>query len=79
MGITHPKYKVAVVQAAPVWLDLDGTVDKSIALIDEAAANGAKLIAFPEVLSPVIRGTSGSTRRPGRSGAALCSAISTTR
>src|SRR6202040_3460167 len=26
MGVQHPKYKVAVVQAAPVWLDLDATV-----------------------------------------------------
>jgi len=33
-----PKYKVAVVQAAPVFLDLDATVDKTIALIEQAAA-----------------------------------------
>jgi aliphatic nitrilase len=52
MGIEHQKYKVAAVQASPVWLDLDGTVDKSIALIDEAAAKGAKLIAFPETFIP---------------------------
>jgi hypothetical protein len=26
MGITHPKFKAAVVQAAPVWIDLEGTV-----------------------------------------------------
>jgi len=25
MGITHPSYKAAVVQAAPVWIDLDTT------------------------------------------------------
>ena len=24
MGITHPKYKAAVVQAASVWMDLEG-------------------------------------------------------
>src|SRR5215475_8461489 len=52
MGIEHPKYRVAVVQAAPAWLDLDRSIDKSIALIEEAAANGAKLIAFPEVFIP---------------------------
>lgn len=52
MGISHPVYKVAVVQAAPVWLDLDATVDKCIALIDEAAAKGCKLIAFPETFVP---------------------------
>lgn len=52
MGIQHQKYKVACVQAAPVWLDLDGSVDKAIALIEEAAGNGAKLIAFPECFIP---------------------------
>ena len=52
MGIEHQAYKVAVVQAAPVWLDLDATVEKTIALIEEAAAMGAKLIAFPETFVP---------------------------
>jgi nitrilase len=52
MGVQHPKYKVAVVQAAPVWLDLDATVDKTIGLIKEAANAGAKLIAFPEAFIP---------------------------
>lgn len=44
-----PKYKAAAVQAAPVFLDLDASVDKACALIREAASNGAKLIALPEV------------------------------
>ena len=52
MGIEHPKYKVAVVQAAPAWPDLDASIDKSIALIREAAEKGAKLIAFPEAFIP---------------------------
>jgi nitrilase len=52
MSVTHPKFKAAAVQAAPVFLDLDKTVDKSIALIKEAAANGASLIAFPETFIP---------------------------
>ena len=52
MPIEHPKYKVAVVQAAPAFLDLDKSVDKTISLINEAARNGAKLIAFPEVFIP---------------------------
>lgn len=52
MGITHPKYKVAVVQAAPVWIDLEATVEKTIKYIEEAAEAGAKLIAFPETWIP---------------------------
>lgn len=52
MSLTHPRFRAAAVQAAPVFLDLDGTVDKSIALIEEAAANGASLIAFPETFIP---------------------------
>src|SRR5258705_3260790 len=52
MGITHPKFKGAVVQAAPVWLDLEGTVAKTITYIEEAASEGAKLITFPETWIP---------------------------
>lgn len=46
------KYKVAVVQAAPVFMDLDGGIDKAIGLISDAASQGAKLIAFPETWLP---------------------------
>ena len=52
MSLTHPAYKVAAVQAAPAYLDLDGAVAKTIAYIKEAAENGAKLVAFPEVWIP---------------------------
>jgi aliphatic nitrilase len=45
-------YKVAVVQAAPVFMELDLTLDKGIALIEEAAAAGARLVAFPECWVP---------------------------
>ncbi|KAI9027987.1 nitrilase [Hyaloraphidium curvatum] len=46
------KFKAAVIQASPVFMDLQGTLKKSIGLIKEAAANGAQLVAFPETFIP---------------------------
>lgn len=46
------KFKAAVVQAAPVYLDLEGSVNKACTIIQEAASQGADLIAFPEVFLP---------------------------
>jgi aliphatic nitrilase len=45
-------FKAAAIQAEPVWLDADATIDKSIALIEEAARAGADLVAFPETFIP---------------------------
>jgi nitrilase len=44
--------RVAAVQAEPVWLDINGTTTKTVTLIEEAAAGGADLIAFPETWIP---------------------------
>ncbi len=52
MTTLHPKFRAAAVQAAPVFLDLDASVDKAVRLIGEAAAGGAQLVAFPETWLP---------------------------
>jgi nitrilase len=44
-----PKFKAATVQTSPVFLNVEKTIDKAISFVAEAAANGAQLIAFPEV------------------------------
>lgn len=44
----HSKIKVAIVQAAPVYYNLPKSLTKALALITDAASNGAKIIAFGE-------------------------------
>lgn len=44
--------RVAAVQAAPVFLDRSATVDKVVALLEDAASTGAELVAFPEGFVP---------------------------
>jgi nitrilase len=67
-----PQVQVAVVQAAPVLFNREATVEKACQLTAEAAAQGAKLILFPEAFIPAYpRGLSfgivvGSRRPAGR-------------
>lgn len=48
----HPQLRVAAVQAAPAFLDLDATIDKTIDLMGRAAKEGIQLLAFPETWLP---------------------------
>ena len=52
MPIPNDKFKIAAVQAAPVFLDREATVEKACGLIAEAAKQGARLIVFPESFIP---------------------------
>lgn len=45
-------YKVAAVQAAPVFLNKTETIGKVSSLIEEASSNGASLVVFPEAFIP---------------------------
>lgn len=47
--IDLPVFKAAAVQTSPVFLNAEATAQKAASLIKEAAGNGARLIAFPEV------------------------------
>jgi len=46
------KYKIATIQATPVFMNREATVDKACRLIKEAADNGAKLALLPEAFIP---------------------------
>jgi len=45
-------FKIAAVQAAPMFLNREATVEKACRLISEAAHQGARLIVFPESFIP---------------------------
>ena len=44
--------KAAAVQAAPIYLNLERSVEKALGLISEAASLGARLVVFPETWLP---------------------------
>jgi nitrilase len=53
-GDTYPKFRAAAVQAAPVFLDRDTTIDKLEALVEKAADAGADLVVFGESFIPAF-------------------------
>jgi nitrilase len=48
-----PTVRVAAIQATPVILDAEATVDKACGLLAEAAGRGADLAVFPETFVPL--------------------------
>jgi len=52
MGDGFPRFKAAAVQMAAVWLDREATTEKVCRLLEQAAAQGAELVVFPEVIIP---------------------------
>ncbi|MDZ4717321.1 MAG: carbon-nitrogen hydrolase family protein [Roseiflexaceae bacterium] len=69
---SFPHVKVAVIQAAPVLFNREASIEKACRLTLEAAAQGAKVILFPEAFVPAYpRGLSfgtvvGSRSQQGR-------------
>jgi nitrilase len=53
-GDRYPKFKAAAVQAAPVFLDRDATIDKIAQIVPQAKAMGADLVVFPESYIPTF-------------------------
>src|SRR5258706_14306748 len=50
IGVTT--LKVAIIQAAPVFMNLDASLARAVEFIGEAAALGAKLVVFGEPWLP---------------------------
>ena len=53
MAASKKKVVIAAVQATPVFLDRDATVEKACAAITEAGKHGVGLVVFPEPFIPV--------------------------
>lgn len=54
VGDTYPKLRAAGIQAAPVFLNRDATIEKMEGLVSEAAGKGADLVVFGESFVPAF-------------------------
>jgi len=45
--------RVAAIQATPVILDAEATIEKAVALLHEAADGGAELAVLPDTFVPL--------------------------
>lgn len=50
--MTEKKFRIAAVQASPVFMDREATVEKACRLIKEVGNNNARLAVFPETFIP---------------------------
>ena len=67
MGDQFAKVRAAVIQAAPVLMDREASVEKVGRLIGDAASQGARLVLFPEAFIPAYPwGVRFGTRIGGR-------------
>jgi nitrilase len=53
-----PTVRVAAIQATPVILDAEATVEKAVGLLGEAAGGGARLAVLPEAFVPLYQSNS---------------------
>jgi nitrilase len=51
--VSFPTVRVAAIQATPVILDADASVNKALGLLEEAAKDGVQLAVFPELFVPL--------------------------
>src|SRR3954454_6915013 len=51
--MSFPTVRVAAMQATPVILDAEATVDKALGLLEAAAKDGVQLAVFPELFIPI--------------------------
>ncbi|WP_066290814.1 carbon-nitrogen hydrolase family protein [Bacillus sp. FJAT-29937] len=67
MSNVNQDVRVAVIQAAPIIMDRDATIDKAVSLIKQAGEKGAQIVVFPETFIPAYpRGLSFGTVIGGR-------------